>query len=108
MKYEYKVDLIWDPEGKIYVAKIPELDGCMSHGKTELEALRNVERATEGWMKTAKEFGMEIPEPIPQREFSGHFNVRVPQDVHRKLALLATEEKVSLNHLVSHILAKAA
>lgn len=107
MRYKYKIDLVWDPEDKIYVATVPELDGCMSHGKTEFEALRNVEKAIEGWIKTAKEFKMKIPEPIPQRKFSGAFNVRVSKEVHRYLALKAAEEKVSLNHLVSQILAKA-
>jgi len=66
-----------------------------------------VGKAIEGWIKTAKEFKMKIPEPIPQKRFSGSFNVRVPQDVHRHLALKAAGEKVSLNHLVSQILASA-
>ena len=107
MKLKYKIDLIWDSEDDIYVAQVPELDGCMSHGKTEFEALRNVEKAIEGWIKTAKEFKMKIPEPIPQKKFSGTFNIRVPKDVHRHLALKAAGERVSLNHLVSQILAKA-
>lgn len=107
MKYKYKIDLVWDEEDKIYVAQVPELDGCMSHGKTEFEALRNVQKAMDGWIKTAKEFKMNIPEPIPQKKFSGSFNVRVPKEVHRNLALKAAEEHISLNHLISQILAKA-
>lgn len=107
MRHKYKIDLVWDSEDKIYVATVPELDGCMSHGKTEFEALRNVEKAMAGWIKTAIKFKMKIPEPIPQKRFSGTFNVRVPQEVHRHLALKAVEEKISLNHLISQILAKA-
>lgn len=107
MKHKYKIDLVWDPDDKIYVATVPELDGCMSHGCTEFEALKNVEKAVEGWIKTAKEFKMKIPEPIPQKRFSGSFNVRVPKEVHRNLALKAAGEKVSLNHLISQILGKA-
>ncbi len=107
MRHKYKIDLTWDPEDKIYVAHVPELDGCVSHGKTEFEALKNVEQAVEGWIKTAKEFKMEIPEPITQRKFSGTFNIRVPKEVHRNLAQKAADERISLNHLVSQILAKA-
>lgn len=107
MKYKYKIDLVWDLDDKIYVAYVPELKGCMSHGKTEFEALRNVEKAITGWIKTARGFKMKIPEAIPQRNFSGSFNVRVPKDIHRNLVLKAVEEKVSLNHLVSQLLAKA-
>ena len=106
MKYKYKVDLTWDPEDAVYVAEVPELDGCMSHGKTETQALRNVRQAIAGWIKTAKACKIKIPEPIPQRRFSGSFNVRVPTDIHRLLALKATEARVSLNHLINRILAK--
>lgn len=104
MKNKYKIDLIWDEEDKIYVARVPELEGCMSHGKTEILALKNVEKAIEGWIATAKELQMKIPKPITQRNFSGQFNVRIPKDVHRELALKAAEAKVSLNHFVSRIL----
>lgn len=107
MKNKYKIDILWDPDDKIYIATVPELNGCMSHGSTEFEALKNVEKAISGWIKTAKSFKMIIPEPIPQKKFSGTFNVRVPKDVHRTLALKATEQKVSLNHLVSQLLSRA-
>lgn len=107
MKHKYKIDLVWDPEDAIYVASAPELDGCMSHGATEHDALRNVERAITGWIATAKKCKMPIPKPITQRRFSGCFNIRIPQDIHRRLTLMATEAKVSLNHLVSQILVKA-
>lgn len=107
MKYKYKIDLVWDPDDKIYVAYVPELDGCVSHGDTPEAALRHVQSAIAGWIKTAKEFKMHIPEPLPQKKFSGTFNVRVPKDIHRGLALKAAELQVSLNHLVSQILGKA-
>lgn len=107
MKHKYKIDLIWDDEDKIYIARVPELEGCMSHGKTEFEALKNVNKAIEGWIKTAKQFKMKIPEPIPTKKFSGSFNVRVPKEIHQHLALKAREQHVSLNHLISKILTKA-
>lgn len=42
-----------------------------------------------------------LPEPISRRRYSGKFMVRVPPEVHRRLALQAAEEDVSLNRLVS-------
>ena len=107
MKYKYKIDITWDPEDEIYVARVPELDGCMSHGKNEFEALKNVSKAMEGWIRTARQFKMEIPEPIPTRKFSGTFNVRIPKETHQNLAMKAVEEHVSLNLLVSKILTRA-
>ena len=47
------------------------------------------------------ESGEPVPEPIASRQYSGKFLVRVPPDVHRKLALQAAEAGVSLNRLAS-------
>nr|WP_246404339.1 toxin-antitoxin system HicB family antitoxin [Nocardiopsis algeriensis] len=49
--------------------------------------------------------GEQPPEAIADRTFSGRFQVRVPPEVHRQLALEAAEQNVSLNRLVSARLA---
>ena len=46
-----------------------------------------------------------VPEPVYSRRFSGKFMVRVPPEVHRKLALEAAEQGISLNRVVSSKLA---
>jgi predicted HicB family RNase H-like nuclease len=45
--------------------------------------------------------GEAVPEPLSRRRYSGKFMVRVPPEVHRRLALEAAEENVSLNRLAS-------
>lgn len=45
--------------------------------------------------------GEFIPEPIANKHFSGKFMVRVPSEVHRKLAIQAAESGVSLNRIAS-------
>lgn len=47
----------------------------------------------------------QIPVPIAERRYSGEFRVRIPPEQHRRLALQATEQGVSLNRLVSSKLA---
>ncbi|MGK5086947.1 toxin-antitoxin system HicB family antitoxin [Bdellovibrionota bacterium FG-2] len=42
-----------------------------------------------------------MPEPIATKKFSGKFLVRVPPEVHRKLAIEADEAHISFNRLVS-------
>jgi predicted HicB family RNase H-like nuclease len=49
--------------------------------------------------------GETIPEPIAIKKYSGKFQVRIPPTLHRKLAIEAAEEKVSLNRYVSDKLA---
>ncbi len=46
---------------------VPELPGCMAHGKTHDEALTNTKEAIQLWIDTAREFGDPIPEPKGRR-----------------------------------------
>jgi len=42
---------------------VPELAGCVAHGKNQIDAVKNVNDAIELWLETAQEFGDEIPKP---------------------------------------------
>lgn len=55
-----------------------------------------------------RESNERVPTPLADQRFSGRFNVRVPETLHRRLAIEAAEEGVSLNRLVSDRLARAA
>ena len=60
---QYEMIIYWDNNDNIFVVDVPELPGCMSHGKTKKEAIENAEKAVQFWIKTAKEDGAQIPEP---------------------------------------------
>jgi len=45
--------------------------------------------------------GEEVPTPLADRRYSGEFKVRIPPEQHRRLTILAHEQNVSLNRLVS-------
>ena len=64
---KYEVIIYWSEEDAAFVAEVPELPGCMAHGKSHEEALANVRTATELWVKTAKEFGDPVPPPKGRR-----------------------------------------
>ena len=59
----YELIIFWDEADEIFVVDVPELPGCMAHGRTKREAIANAEAAIELWIETAKEDGLEIPEP---------------------------------------------
>ena len=63
MRMQYKVVIYWSPEDKAYIAKVPELAGCMADGATYFEALNNVQIIMEEWIQTALELGRSIPQP---------------------------------------------
>ena len=55
--------LAWSDEDKCYVVKVPDLPGCMAHGKTRQEAVKMAEEAIELWLETAREDGVPVPQP---------------------------------------------
>jgi len=38
---KYEVIHYWSDEGNVFVAEVPELPGCLAHGKTQPLALKN-------------------------------------------------------------------
>ncbi|MCX6345028.1 MAG: type II toxin-antitoxin system HicB family antitoxin [Armatimonadetes bacterium] len=62
MTRKFMVRLEYDNEYKGYVANVPSLPGCMSQGRTEHEALANVEDAISLFLQSLKETGQAIPE----------------------------------------------
>ena len=64
---KYEIVIYWDNDDMIFVAEVPDLPGCMAHGKSQAEAAHNVGDAIELWLQTAKEFGDPIPEPSEHR-----------------------------------------
>ncbi len=59
----YSMNIQWDDVDQIYVVSVPELPGCMTHGKTPEEALQQGYDAIESWIKVAQELGWPIPQP---------------------------------------------
>ncbi|MDH5718644.1 MAG: type II toxin-antitoxin system HicB family antitoxin [Spirochaetia bacterium] len=64
---KYEIIIYFSNEDKAFIAEVPELSGCMAHGATNEEALKNINEAIELWLKTAKEFGDPIPQPKGRR-----------------------------------------
>ena len=59
----YELIIWWSKEDEAFVVDVPELPGCMAHGKTRAEAVAHAEEAILFWIKTAKEDGLRVPQP---------------------------------------------
>jgi len=59
----YEMILWWSEDDVAFIVDVPELPGCMAHGKTRADAIRNAEDAIAFWIKTARVDGARIPEP---------------------------------------------
>jgi predicted HicB family RNase H-like nuclease len=98
-RYTYRVT--WSEDDNEYVglcAEFPSLSWLAT--KPEV-ALKGIRKLVEDVVKDMKGQGEAVPEPIACRHYSGKFMIRVPPQVHRKLAIQAAESGVSLNRLAS-------
>jgi len=59
----YEMIIWWSQEDGAFVVDVPELPGCMAHGKTRIHAIKNAEDAIAFWIKTAKEDRQRVPAP---------------------------------------------
>jgi predicted RNase H-like HicB family nuclease len=59
----YSMMIQWDPNDCVYVVTVPELAGCMSHGASYDDAVREGQDAIETWLATARAYGDPIPPP---------------------------------------------
>jgi len=103
----YTVIVRKDEDGD-FVARINELPGCLAHGSTEASAVENVHSMQRLWIEDALAQGDAIPEPEHESEMpSGKWVQRVPRKLHKDLVVMAERENVSLNQLVTSMLAEA-
>lgn len=106
MSLPYKLEIIPDSAEGGYVASYPELRGCISVGDSVASAAANAEDAKREWLLSALEEGIEIPEMLPEAEYSGQFKLRIPKSLHRSLAIHSREEGISMNQYCLYLLAK--
>ncbi len=60
----YSMVIQWDADDQIYVVTVPELPGCITHGKTHEEAIQQGEDAIESWLGIDSEEQIQaIPAP---------------------------------------------
>ena len=101
--YTYRVT--WLEEDGEYVGLCAEFSSLSWLAQNPEAALKGIRQVVADVVKDMKESGEEPPKALASRRFSGKFMVRVPPEVHKKLALEAAENGVSLNRLASFKLA---
>jgi predicted RNase H-like HicB family nuclease len=90
-----------------WTARVEELPGCEARAETADRAARAISKAMEDWVAAALEKGTTVPEPRSTPSHSGRLLLRIPQGLHAELAHKADREEVSLNGLITGMLAGA-
>ena len=100
----YPITIHPDAEGG-FVAEIEELPGCMTQAETLDGVFDAINEARRLWIETAYRDGQPIPLPRDTEQYSGKLLTRMPRSLHRSLAQAAKLEGVSINQLVTGLLA---
>lgn len=101
--YSYRV--IWSEEDQEHVGLCTEFPSLSWLDPDIGGALRGIMQVVAAAVEDMRVNGEVVPAPLSERGFSGRFAVRVPPMVHRKLAIEAAEQGISMNRLVSAKLA---
>ena len=97
--YTYRVS--WSAEDKEFIARCAEFPSLSFLSDTNAEALQGLVDLVGQVVQDMRDTGEEIPQPFSDRHYSGTFQLRIPPDLHRSLAIEASEQGVSLNRHIS-------
>ena len=96
--YTYRI--FWSDEDECYIGVCLEFPSLSACEETQEDALREIKNLVVFCVKSLEEEHKPVPEPMVKKKYSGKLSLRVPEEVHRKIALRATEEGVSINQYI--------
>jgi predicted HicB family RNase H-like nuclease len=98
----YNAKIEYDPEIDMFRGEILGLTGGADfYGRTPKELRKEFKKSLTVFLEVCKEKGIE-----PRRTYSGKFNVRIPPELHERLAIAARAEGKSINTLAQEALAQ--
>lgn len=63
LAYSIIIEPLLPEDGGGFLARVPDLPGCMSDGDTPQEAATNVQDAIKAWLEAAADLGRPVPMP---------------------------------------------
>lgn len=96
--YTYRV--AWSAEDQEFAATCLEFPSLSWLAASQFDALAGLEDLIGATVADLQEQGEQVPSPLTERTYSGKFNLRVGEELHRRLAIEAAEQQVSINQLI--------
>jgi antitoxin HicB len=103
--YRFSVRPLSKAEGGGYLIEYPDVPHCMSDGETIEKAIAHGREALRDALTVFEESGQAIPKPASPRP--AQWRQRLPRSLYQKLAVRAESEGVSINGLVTAIIAES-
>jgi len=98
----YSAKIEYDPELDLFRGEILGLNGGADfYGKNPKELRAEFKKSLQVFLDVCKEKAIE-----PRRNYSGKFNLRIPPELHERLAIAAQAEGKSINSFAQEALQK--
>lgn len=99
----YHARIEYDPELDRFRGEILGLNGGADfYGQSPAELRAEFRQSLDVYLAVCREQGLS-----PRKQYSGKFNLRIPPDLHERLALLAQAQGKSINLLAQEALQRA-
>ena len=99
----YHAKVSFDEEDGLFVGEVFGINDSLNfHGRSVDELTASFHDCIDNYLDTCATFHKS-----PDKEFKGSFNIRIPSDLHRRLALEATKKNLSLNQFIKDALMQA-
>ena len=99
----YHASVEYDAEDEIFVGEVFGItDSLNFHGRSVPELKEMFEQCIDNYLVLCEKIGKN-----PDKEFKGTFNVRIPPELHKKAALEAAKQKITLNQYVAQAISQS-
>jgi len=97
LKYkDYLATINYSAEDDVFHGRIFGINDLITFEGTSIAGLKKAfQEAIIDYLETCREIGK-----APEKSYKGVFNVRVPANLHKKAALVATKNSITLNEFV--------
>jgi predicted HicB family RNase H-like nuclease len=97
LKYkDYLATINYSAEDDVFFGRIFGINDLVTFEGTSVSGLKKAFReAVNDYIETCKELNK-----LPEKSYKGVFNVRVPANLHKRAALAATQNSITLNEFV--------
>lgn len=92
----YHASVEYDAEDNIFIGEVFGItDSLNFHGTSVSELKEMFEQCIDNYLDLCEKIGKN-----PDKEFKGTFNIRIPPEMHKRAALEAANQKITLNQFV--------
>ena len=99
----YHAKVSFDEDDGLFIGEVFGINDSLNfHGRSVDELTTSFHDCIDNYLDACAKFHRS-----PDKEFKGSFNICIPSDLHRRLALEATRKNLSLNQFIKNMLTQA-